>query len=167
MSAEKPDHHDEHADGIVEDRKQAPPLYFNILFYGLIVWGIGFSAYYLLSGWSSEKEFEEKMAVYQETYTQAGSAAETTEQSAATETTAAGGTGINAASLYSANCAACHGAGGAGGFATDLTGDYAYGKDADSIRISIAEGRGDMMPGFADSLSSNEIDALAAYLLEL
>lgn len=167
MSTKKPDNHDEHADGIVEDRKQAAPLYFNILFYGLIIWGIGFSAYYLLSGWSSEKEFEEKMAAYQQTYTQPGSAAETTEQPASSEATIAEGSGINAAGLYSANCAACHGAGGAGGFATDLTGDYVYGKDADSVRTSITDGRGDMMPGFADSLNSNEIDALVSYLLKL
>ena len=166
MSAKKRDKHDEHADGIVEDRKQPAPLYFNILFYGLIIWGIGFSAYYLLSGWSSEKEFEEKMAAYQETYTQPAPATETTGQTVTAEATAAVN-GINAATLYSANCAACHGAGGAGGFATDLTGDYAYGKDADSIRTSITKGRGDMMPGFAESLSSSEIDALVAYLLKL
>ncbi len=167
MSAKKRDTHEEHADGIVEDRKQAPPLYFNILFYGLIIWGIGFSAYYLLSGWSSEREFEEKMGTYQETYTHPGSASGTTGQPAAPEATAAEASGINAANLYSANCAACHGAGGAGGFATDLTGKYAYGKDAENIRTSIAQGRGAMMPGFADSLSSKEIDALVAYLLEL
>jgi cytochrome c oxidase cbb3-type subunit 3 len=165
MSAKKRDKHDEHADGIVEDRKQAPPLYFNILFYGLIIWGIGFSAYYLFSGWSSEKEFEEKMADYQQTYTRPGPAA--AEQSPGVSATATEANGINAAGLYSSNCAACHGTGGAGGFATDLTGDYTYGKDADSIRTSITKGRGDMMPGFADSLSSNEIDALVAYLLEL
>jgi len=164
MSAKKLDKHDEHADGIVEDRKQAPPLYFNILFYGLIIWGIGFSAYYLLSGWSSEKEFDEKMAVYQETYTQSSPGADATEQSAAAAPTS---TGINATGIYSANCAACHGAGGSGGFATDLTGEYTYGKDTESIRSSIADGRGDMMPGFADSLSADEIDALVVYLLEL
>ncbi|MFO7811433.1 MAG: c-type cytochrome [Pelovirga sp.] len=168
MCAKKRDKHEEHADGIVEDRKQAPPLYFNILFYGLIIWGIGFSAYYLLSGWSSEKEFEGKMATYQETYApSASAAAESTEEFAAAQTTAAEDNGINAASLYNSNCAACHGAGGAGGFATDLTGDYAYGKDADSIRTSIIDGRGEMMPAFADSLSSNEISALVTYLLEL
>lgn len=161
MSAKKHDNHDEHADGIVENRKQAPPLYFNILFYGLIIWGIGFSAYYLLSGWSSEKEFDEKMTAYQQTYTQAAPASTV---SAAPAVTA---TGINAVSIYNASCAACHGTGGAGGFATDLTGNYTYGKDANSVRTSIAEGRGAMMPGFADTLSDAEIDALVSYLLNL
>lgn len=167
MSDKKHDKYHEHADGILEDSKQAPPVYFKILFYGLIVWGIGFSAYYLFSGWSSENEFEEKMAVYQETYTQTSPAAAATEQTATATATANGSTGINATGIYSANCAACHGAGGSGGFATDLTGEYTYGKETESVRVSIADGRGDMMPGFADSLSADEIDALVAYLLEL
>ena len=165
MSEKKHDKYHEHPDGIVEDCKQPPPLYFNILFYGLIIWGIGFSAYYLLSGWSSEGEFEEKMAAHQETYSQAAPAqTDTVLPATATEAAPAG---INAAALYSSNCAACHGAGGSGGFATDLTGDYEYGKDAESVRISIADGRGAMMPGFSDSLNAEEIDVLVAYLLEL
>lgn len=57
---------DEHADGIVENREQEPPVYFNILFYGLIVWGVIFSAYFLLSGWSSHQEFEQKMEIHQQ-----------------------------------------------------------------------------------------------------
>jgi cytochrome c oxidase cbb3-type subunit 3 len=59
-------HNDEHADGIVENREQSPPVYFNILFYGLIIWGVIFMAYYLFSGWSSEAEFQEKMATHKE-----------------------------------------------------------------------------------------------------
>ena len=59
-------HNDEHADGIVENREQSPPVYFNILFYGLIIWGVIFMAYYLFSGWSSDAEFQEKMATHKE-----------------------------------------------------------------------------------------------------
>ena len=57
---------EEHADGIVENRETAPPVYFNILFYGLIIWGIIFMAYFLFSGWSSDAEFQEKMATHKE-----------------------------------------------------------------------------------------------------
>lgn len=163
MTAKKHDRQDEHADGIVEDRKQAPPAYFNILFYGLILWGVIFSGYYLLSGWSSTHEFENKMAAYEQTYTQSPS----TQTPAAQENRAAAADKVDAAALFSANCASCHGSGGAGGFATDLTGDYAYGKDVESIRTSIAQGRGEMMPGFAESLSEQEITALSRFLLEL
>ena len=40
-------HQEEHADGIVEDREKAPPVYFNILFYGLIIWGVIFMSFYI------------------------------------------------------------------------------------------------------------------------
>jgi cytochrome c oxidase cbb3-type subunit 3 len=53
-------------DGIQEDREQKPPVYFNLLFYGLIIWGVIFSAYFLLSGWSSHDEFQQKMATHQQ-----------------------------------------------------------------------------------------------------
>ena len=59
-------HNEEHADGIVENRENNPPVYFNILFYGLIIWGVIFMAYYLFSGWSSDAEFQEKMATHKE-----------------------------------------------------------------------------------------------------
>ena len=52
-------------DGIKESGKNPPP-YFNLLFYGLIIWGVIFMGYYLLSGWSSHNEFQEKMTAHQE-----------------------------------------------------------------------------------------------------
>ena len=57
-------------DGIKENRKTSPPSYFNILYYGLITWGVIFMGYYLLSGWSSHDEFQEKMDAHQKQYSQ-------------------------------------------------------------------------------------------------
>jgi len=54
-------------DGIQESGKPAP-VYFNVLFYGLIIWGIIYAGYYLFSGWSSQQEFHEKMEAYQQQY---------------------------------------------------------------------------------------------------
>lgn len=59
---------DQSFDGIRENKGGKPPVYFNILFYGLITWGILFMGYYLFSGWSSHDEFQEKMSSYQEQY---------------------------------------------------------------------------------------------------
>ena len=59
---------DEPFDGIRENKENKPPSYFNLLFYGLIIWGILFMAYYLLSGWSSQSEFREKMDAHQQKY---------------------------------------------------------------------------------------------------
>ncbi len=61
---------DEPFDGIKERKGTKPPIYFNVLFYGLIVWGVLFMGYYLFSGWSSHGEFQEKMAAHQERYSQ-------------------------------------------------------------------------------------------------
>lgn len=52
-------------DGIKESHKK-PPVYFNVLFYGLIAWGVLFSAYFLLSGWSSQGEYREKQSAYEQ-----------------------------------------------------------------------------------------------------
>jgi cytochrome c oxidase cbb3-type subunit 3 len=61
---------DEPFDGIRENRENKPPAYFNILFYGLILWGLIFMGYYLLSGWSSQGELLEKMDAHQQQYSQ-------------------------------------------------------------------------------------------------
>ena len=53
-------------DGIKENRENSPPPYFNILFYGLIIWGVLFMGYFLFSGWSSHDEFQSKMTAHQE-----------------------------------------------------------------------------------------------------
>ena len=52
-------------DGIKENRENKPPGYFNLLYYGLIVWGIVFMGYFLCSGWSSHNEFQAKMQAHQ------------------------------------------------------------------------------------------------------
>ena len=57
---------DEPFDGIRENRENKPPVYFNILYYGLIIWAVLFMGYYLLSGWSSHAEFQAKMKAHQE-----------------------------------------------------------------------------------------------------
>jgi len=59
-------------DGIKENREAKPPAYFILLFLGLIIWGIIFTGYYLLSGWSSHNEFQEKMSTHVEQYSQGG-----------------------------------------------------------------------------------------------
>ena len=144
-------------DGITENRVNSPPVYFSVLFYGLIIWGIIFIAYFLLSGWSSHSEFEEKMAAH------TGVTAQGQPKSPAAAPAA-----VDGKSLYAANCAGCHGSDATGGFGTDLTAaDYQYGKSADEIRQSITDGRGDSMPSFAGQLSAAEIDLLINYLQQL
>lgn len=175
-------------DGIIENRVNNPPVYFTVLFYGLIVWGVVFCAFYLLSGWSSDAEFQAKMRAHEnrgqsasaspETKTEAPAKAAEPAPAQAPEPAAAPATTTAAPAdtakpdgkgLYAGKCAMCHGADAKGGFGPDLTaGTYEYGKNREAIFLSIAQGRGNgKMPAFEGQLKREEIYALADYLLSL
>ena len=178
--------HEQHDfDGITENPGQRPPAYFTVLFYGLIVWGVIFAAFYLLSGWSSQAEFQEKMKTHQSQYqaTAAPPAAKPAApppappkapEPAATPVAAAVATAavkIDAKALFEGKCTGCHGAGGKGGYGPDLTAPadkFEYGKTRQALFQSISEGRANnKMPGFEGQLKREEIYALADYLLML
>ena len=161
MSTADP-HNEEHADGIVEDREKAPPVYFNVLFYGLIIWGIAFMSFYLLSGWSSDAELKEKMAIHKgESPAPAEAASPAVPQTDAEVVVA------DARALYKKHCAGCHGSNGKGAFGPDLSGEYKYGKNPMAVQESIASGRPKNMPGFGQKLSREEIDTLTEFILSL
>lgn len=69
--------------------------------------------------------------------------------------------------LYDANCAACHGTDLEGGVGPplDRTSEASELSDARYV-LRITEGRGDM-PGFADQLTSAEIDEIIAYIRDV
>ena len=182
------EHHD--CDGIIENREQRPPVYFTVLFYGLIIWGVAFSAFYLLSGWSSEAEFQMKIKAH-ETRNQSTAAAPPAQPApivkpaepapapppapqptAAPAAVAAAPTVAakpDAKVLFAEKCAMCHGADARGGFGPNLTAkEYEYGKTRQAIFLSISQGRANnKMPGFEGQLKREEIYALADYLLAL
>ena len=165
MSTTDP-HNEEHADGIVEDREQAPPVYFNVLFYGLIIWGVAFMSFYLLSGWSSDAEFKEKMAIHKgEPAAQQEAAAPTPAPAVAQEPAAV--VAADGQTLFKKHCAGCHGANGKGAFGPDLSGEYTYGKTTMAVQESIASGRPKNMPGFEQKISQEEIDTLTEFILNL
>jgi cytochrome c oxidase cbb3-type subunit 3 len=176
----QPEHHD--YDGIIENRVQRPPAYFTVLFYGLIIWGVVFTAFYLLSGWSSQSEFQLKMqaheAQHQVATAPAAKPAETppaqpkAPEPATTPAAAAAPVSADrpdAKALFAAKCAMCHGADGKGGFGPDLTAaHYEYGKNREAIFMSVSQGRANnKMPAYEGQLQREEIYALADYLLSL
>ena len=171
-------HHEEHADGIVEDREQAPPIYFTVLFYGLIIWAVAFMSFYLLSGWSSDAEFQEKMAAHKgepqaqqqdatATSTPPTPVAPTTAAAVATSEAAPPAGEIDGQKLFAKHCAGCHGADGKGAFGPDLSGDYQYSKTKLAVQESIFSGRPGNMPAFGQKLSPEEIVALTDFILNL
>jgi cytochrome c oxidase cbb3-type subunit 3 len=150
-------------DGIIENRVKSPPIYFSVLFYGLIVWGVVFSAYFLLSGWSSDKEFTQEMAAHKEQVAQAKPP--THSQGAPAAAAAVQDREAAGKEVFAQYCAACHGAAGQGGIGSDLTAsDYRYGRTLEAIKASIGGGRPGGMPAFGNQLSSEEIESLARFV---
>jgi len=149
-------------DGITENRVNSPPAYFNVLFYGLVIWGIAFMAYFLFSGWSSHEEFQAKMETHQK---QAAAAA----PAAAAKVTSTAGPDVAAGKkIFESTCAMCHGAEGKGGIGADLTAaSYRYGKSESDVRESITKGRPNGMPAFGSQLSGTDIDNLVGFVLSL
>ncbi len=158
---DKHEHDVRNFDGVIDIRSNPIPRYFAVLFYGLVIWGVLFSAYYLLSGWSSEGEFAQKMALHQEQYAP-GSAGPGAAAAAAVDPEEAR---AEAAQLYARHCAVCHGASGEGGIGPALdTEEYIYGRDVEAVRVSIADGRPRGMPPFGAQLSAAQLQALTDYV---
>ncbi len=153
---------EKHADGIIENRERKPPVYFSILFFGLILWGIIFMAYYLFSGWSSDAEFQAKMEVHQQ------------QVAAATPSAAAALAHPDKFNLeagekiFASSCAMCHGAEGKGGIGPDLTEEeFRYGRSEAAVRESISKGRPNGMPAFGSQLSGGDLANLVGFVLSL
>lgn len=161
-------HHHEHPthnfDGIVENRRNKPPIYFTVMLYGLIAWGTVFIAYFLMSGWSSTGEFQREMDTYKEQ-------AEKRQQSLAatgTGTEKTQGDPAIGKGLYATHCSGCHGGKGEGGIGPALTRtEYKYGRTQEVVTESIRSGRPGGMPGFGTQISAEEIEHLVAFVLTL
>lgn len=71
--------------------------------------------------------------------------------------------------LFGDNCAACHGAGGSGNVAFPVLADdnWIYGGKIDAIMQSVTNGRQGVMTAHAKTLSEEEINTLAQYVMGL
>jgi cytochrome c oxidase cbb3-type subunit 3 len=155
-------------DGIVENRVTPPPVYFTLLFYGLILWGVAFSAYYLLSGWSSSAEYAANKAAHEAQVAAAAPAPAAAAAAAAAPAADPAALAAAGKELFASNCASCHGAEGKGGIGPDLTAaNYKFGNNHDAVLSSIRDGRPGGMPAYGNQLSSAQIEALAAFCLSL
>ena len=150
-------------DGVIEIRSNPVPRVFAVLFYGLVIWAVLFTGYYLLSGWSSEGEFAAKMEAHR-MQVAAFTAGEPVAAAPAADT---GEMRAQAEALYGRHCAACHGVSGEGGIGLPLNGaEYRYGRDFEAVAASIASGRPGGMPPYANQFSGAQIEALARFVIE-
>jgi cytochrome c oxidase cbb3-type subunit III len=162
LMANREEEHLPHSiDGIVENKENPPPRAFSLLFIGLVVWGVLFMAYYLLSGWSSQQEFQENMADHQQRFA-ATAAPVLVAQIPEQERLLAG------AAIFTKDCTMCHGADGHGGIGSDLTaGAYHFGHQPTEVSESIRTGRPGGMPAFGQQYSAEEVENLTRFVLSL
>ncbi len=171
MEQNEQGHHD--YDGIIEDREQKPPVYFTILFYGLIIWASCLQR--LLPALRLElgcripaEDVGLRRTVPEAVGTTASEPAPAQQPEQTAAVAAAPESAPDAAAIYAQRCAMCHGEDAKGGIGPDLTvAEYANGKTPEAVTESISAGIGGGMPAFANQLKQEEIKALVDYLLSL
>jgi len=164
MSGDRPEVDEyERADRAVRDgvgeEDNAIPLWFNIGFYGLMVVGVLYILFYLLSDWSSLGEYEAQVAAA-EARSSAARAAMPTENPYRGDATAI----EEGREVFATICVACHLADGRGLVGPSLVDPYwKYGaSDAERFQ-SVAEGRPGGMPPWLAQLGSEKIWKALAY----
>jgi len=146
-------------DGIGEEDNPIP-LWFNVGFYGLIVFGIVYAVYYTTSGWSALGEYEAQVA-------EAAARAERVRASLPTTNPYRGDPAALAegAEVFATICAACHKPDGSGMVGPSLVDPYwKYGSEDAVLFESVAEGRPAGMPPWGAQLGNEKIWKVLAYL---
>jgi cytochrome c oxidase cbb3-type subunit III len=161
-------HDDNEFDGIRYRPNDRPPLPFQIIHYGLGIWGLCFMGYFLFSGWSSYAEYaqikqaKEARLAAQNLQVKPPAQVSTHDEK---RTARLIGEGKN---QFANRCASCHGPAAKGGIGPDLTRkEYKYGRTAPEVTRSIVEGRPGGMPGFKNDLSHEQVEGLVEYVLSL
>ncbi|RZK50786.1 MAG: c-type cytochrome [Pedobacter sp.] len=144
------------------------PTWFNVLFYGTIIFGIGYYYYYHFStGLRQDDEYELEMTMAAKAKIEylAKSAEKYDENSVKVDAALI----ENGAKVYLANCTACHGDKGQGIVGPNLTDDHwIHGGSVNDIFKVIKYGVSDKgMTAWEKSLTSKQIAELANYIISL
>jgi cytochrome c oxidase cbb3-type subunit 3 len=149
-------------DGIGEEDNPIP-LWFNLGFYGFIVFGIVYILFYTLSGWSSRGQYEAQVAA-------AAKRAEAVRAALPTENPFRGDPAAIAqgAETFKTICAACHKPDGTGLVGPSLVDPYwKYGDTDDDLFHSVYDGRPGGMPAWGPQLGADKIWKALAYMQSL
>jgi cytochrome c oxidase cbb3-type subunit 3 len=168
-------------DGNLRELKNPPPRWWTIAFWASVIWWIGYSIIYPMwpigqeatqgvTGWTQIKEYQEGLEQIEavrapyESRIDEMSAKEILADDELREYTRA-----SSRVLFGDYCAACHGAGGAGGpnFPVLADDDWLYGGSVETIVQTLINGRKGVMPSHGKVLSAEQIDQLAAYVVGL
>jgi cytochrome c oxidase cbb3-type subunit 3 len=149
------------------------PRWWLNMFYITLVFGIGYLALYPglgtfagAWGWTSKGQYEKEMAdaskrfdpLYEKYLREDLSTLATSREALKT-----------GERLFVNYCTTCHGAdaGGARGFPNLRDGDWLYGGEAETIKASIMNGRGGVMPPWGAALGQEGVFAVAEYVIGL
>ncbi|MGH1463630.1 MAG: cytochrome-c oxidase, cbb3-type subunit III [Neptuniibacter sp.] len=161
-------------DGIEEYDNPLPKWWFQ-MFMATVIFGLAYLALYPglgsfqgFLGWSSTGQWEEEMQHAEETYKPifAKYAALPVEDLVKPENE--GGLKMGQR-MFANNCSLCHGsaATGAHGFPNLTDADWLYGGDANTIKMSISNGRNGAMPPWGAVLGEEGVRDVTSYVLSL
>lgn len=160
---------DHEVDGISE-YDNPPPGWLMFIFYGTIVFGIGYAIYYPsfwfwpgTSGWTSTGQYVTEMETADKQY--AAFRKDPNDVALTPDDAAVIAIGEK---VYTARCAPCHAAKGEGKIGPSmLDSTWLYGgTDADIVK-SISDGRPKGMPAWKKVLKPDELQAVSSYIRKL
>lgn len=158
-------------DGIEEYNKPLPA-WWLYLFWGTMVYGLGYYAYYGLGNWngfgnwSSAGQLADEQAAHNAEF---GAQFEKYAATPVLELSQDPKARDLGRQIFENNCSICHGVRAEGGFGYPNLTDQAwlYGDSADSIKLSIANGRAGVMPAWGPILGQQKITEVTQYVLSL
>lgn len=153
-------------DGI-QELDNPMPRWMTLVFWGTIIWGVGYVVAYpgvgaSLLGWTQKGMYDAEIAEAKAKYQAAAPADPAQALAAALKDPGAAARGK---ATFDAQCAACHGQAGAGAIGPNLAdATWLYGGTGEGIAKTIADGTAKGMPPFKASLSAAQLADLAAYV---
>ncbi len=160
-------------DGDLQELNNPLPRWWLYLFYITIVFAIiylvlypGMGSYKGIYGWSSRGQLQEEQNLAAQKYGPIFDKYLKQDLKAVAANPEARETGKH---LFLTYCSQCHGsdAGGAKGFPNLTDSDWLYGGDPDTIKTTISNGRGGVMPAWAPALGEQGVKDVANYVLSL
>ncbi|MBP6513876.1 MAG: cytochrome-c oxidase, cbb3-type subunit III [Steroidobacteraceae bacterium] len=160
-------------DGDLREYNNPLPRWWLWLFYGTVVYAIGYLIVYPglgsfagTKGWTQESQWQEEVDAANAASAPVYARFAAMDLPALAADPDAMRVGRN---LYSNHCAMCHGAdaGGSPGFPNLTDGDWLWGGDAESIHTTLKYGRMSAMPAWEAQLGAAGIEETVAYVLTL
>lgn len=160
-------------DGDLTELNQPLPVWWLMLFYLTIIFGIGYLLVYPglgnyrgLLGWSQQQQYEVELRQARNRYSAIyDRLADLSIEELATDEQAL----TIGHRLYVNNCSVCHGsdARGAPGFPNLADDDWLYGGEPAAIEVSVVAGRNGIMPPLASTMTELQLDAVVEYVRSL